>query len=104
MKHVNYLDVEQEEISEAGAHGISLRTVIGKADGAPNYIMRIFNFEADGASPSHSHPWEHEVFIISGTGTVDVDGKTTSLKQGDVVYIPPNAEHCFRTTEPMEML
>lgn len=104
MKHVNYLDVYGEQVGEAGAHGVSLRTVIGEADGAPNFFMRVISFEADSASPSHSHGWEHEAFIISGTGTVEVEGKTTSLKQGDVIYIPPNADHCFQTTEPMEML
>ena len=103
-KHVNYLAVSGEQVGEAGAHGVSLRTVIGEADGAPNFFMRVISFEADSASPSHSHAWEHEAFIISGTGTVEVQGKTTSLKQGDVIYIPPNADHCFQTTEPMEML
>jgi len=104
MKHINYLDVDGEQLSEAGAHGIVLRTVISEADGAPNFFMRVISFEADSASPSHSHAWEHEAFIISGTGTVEVEGETITLKQGDVVYIPPNAEHCFQTTEPMEML
>ncbi len=104
MKHINYLDAEAQEVSEAGAHGIKMRTVIGATDGAPNFYMRVVSFDADSASPSHSHPWEHENFVVSGKGTLEVEGKTAELKPGDVTYVPPNAEHCFRTTEPMEML
>ena len=104
MKHINYLEVEPQKVSEAGAHGIKMRTVIGEADGAPNFYMRVVTFDANAASPNHSHPWEHEIFIMSGRGTFEVDGKELELKQGDVIYVPPNAEHCLRTTEPMEML
>jgi len=104
MKHIHYLDEEAIEHTEAGAHGIKMRTVIGEKDGAPNFHMRVISFESGGESPDHSHPWEHENFIISGKGTLEVDGKTVDLKPGDVTFVPPNAHHHFRATEPMEML
>jgi len=104
MKHIHYLDEEAIEHTEAGAHGIKMRTVIGEKDGAPNFHMRVISFEPGGESPDHSHPWEHENFIISGKGTLEVDGKTVDLKPGDVTFVPPNAHHHFRATEPMEML
>lgn len=104
MKHINYLEVKPEEITEEGAHGVKLRTVIGEKDGAPNFFMRVFTFDANAESPKHSHPWEHEVFIISGGGSLEVNGKTVNLKAGDVAYVPPNADHCFRTAVPMVML
>jgi len=104
MKHMHYLDVKEEQIREAGAHGISLRTIIGAEDGAPNFFMRVLSFEGNSASPRHSHPWEHEAFILSGSGTLEVEGKKEALKKGDFVYIPPNADHCFQTRGPMEML
>ena len=103
-KHIHYLDEEAIEMTEAGAHGIKMRTVIAEEDGAPNFLMRVISFQANAASPNHSHPWEHETFVISGNGIIEVDGKTVNLKPGDVVYVPPGADHCFRTTEPMELL
>jgi quercetin dioxygenase-like cupin family protein len=52
--------------------------------------------EADGCSPLHTHPWEHEVFILEGEGSV-FDGKTAcALKAGDVVFVPPDELHQFR--------
>ena len=88
MKHVHYLDVPGDQITESGAQGVNLRTVIGEADGAPNFFMRVVSFEAGGSSPSHSHPWEHENFIVSGSGTLEVDGEVVNLKPGDVTYVP----------------
>ena len=104
MKHVNYLDVEGINVTESGAHGVNLRTVIGEADGAPNFFMRVVTFESDGATPHHSHPWEHENYIVSGEGTLEVDGEVVELKPGDVAYVPPGAEHCYKSSGPMVML
>ena len=104
MKHIHYLDEEAIEMTEEGAHGIKMRWVIAEKDGAPNFYMRIVSFEPGGASPDHSHPWEHENYVISGTGTLEVNGKTVNLKPGDVTFVPPNDHHCFRTTEGMEMI
>ena len=104
MKHIHYLDEKAEEVTEAGANGITLRWVIGEKDGAPNFFMRVITFVPGAQSPNHSHPWEHEIYIIRGEGSVEVDGKTVQLAQGDVVYIPPNANHCFSTTKTMEMI
>jgi quercetin dioxygenase-like cupin family protein len=104
MKHIHYLDEKTEEVTEAGAHGIKIRTVIGEKDGAPNFYMRVVSFEPGGGSPSHSHSWEHETFVLSGKGTAKVDGEMVDLKQGDVVYVPPNAEHHFEASEAMEMI
>lgn len=104
MKHVNYLEVEGKRVEEAGARGVVLRTVIGASDKAPNFHMRVISFEEGGATPRHTHAWEHEVFILKGEGSVEVAGKTVSLKPGDVVFVPPGSAHCFQSALGMEML
>ncbi len=104
MKHINYIEETPVEVKEAGAYGIKLRTVIGEKDGANNFFMRVVTFDKSAASPSHSHPYEHEVFVLSGKGVLAVDGKEVNLKAGDVAYVPPNAHHCFKTQVPMEMI
>lgn len=104
MKHINYLEEPKEEVTAAGAKGVSMRTVIGEKEDAPNFHMRIISFEPDGQSPSHSHDYEHEMYIIKGTGSVEVDGKKYDTKPGDVVYIPANADHHFNADEGMEMV
>ena len=104
MKHINYQDEIPEEITVDGAKGVKMRTVIGKKDGASNFDMRIISFEPGGQSPNHSHDYEHEICIIKGQGSVEVDGKKVDLKPGDVVYVPANADHHFQAQDGLEMV
>ena len=84
MKHIHYLDQEAEEVSIDGAHGTVMRHVITEKDGAPNFNMRVITMEPGGQSPNHNHSWEHEMFVLSGKGMGEVDGKTVDLRPNTV--------------------
>jgi quercetin dioxygenase-like cupin family protein len=75
--------------------GVQVREMITAQDGAPTFAMRVFDVTAGAATPYHTHAWEHEVYIVSGTGWVRAGGKETLFKPGDSVYIAPNEQHCF---------
>lgn len=104
MKHIHYLDQEPEKAEADGAKGAVIRHLITEKDGAPNFNMRVVSIESGGQSSNHSHPWEHEFFILSGRGIGEVDNKEEGLKQGDVVYVPPDTQHCLRAIEAMEVI
>jgi len=97
MKLFHHLDVEAETAKEE-AYKLKVRWLITKNMGAENFAMRLFEMEPGGYSPLHSHPWEHEVFILEGEGTVFGDGKEHKFKAGDVIFIPPNEKHQFKNT------
>lgn len=82
------------------------RVLIGPEQGARNFVMRLFTVGAGGRSPYHTHDWEHEVFILSGKGTVKSDSGSTLVSAGDFVYVPPNEEHQFLNAgaDPFEFL
>jgi len=65
MKHIHYLDQEPEKVEIDGAKGASMRHLITEKDGAPNFNMRVLSIERGGQGPNHSHPWEHEFFVLS---------------------------------------
>jgi quercetin dioxygenase-like cupin family protein len=59
-----------------------------------------------GYTPRHSHPYEHEVFVLEGAGVV-FEGETAHpLKAGDVVFVVPGEVHQFRNTgdRPLKFL
>ncbi|MGE4298126.1 MAG: cupin domain-containing protein [Desulfovibrionaceae bacterium] len=104
-KRIHYKDVLPEIMGEQhGAKDIAMRTVIGPQDGAPNFHMRILTFGPGGHSPSHSHPWEHENFVVSGNGELEVDGTVYPLAPGDVAFVPPDRHHQFRSAQGMELM
>lgn len=54
----------------------------------------------DGAVAAHRHLHSQEtVYVISGKGTLEVEGGTRDLEAGDLVVIPPNTVHGFVPTD-----
>jgi quercetin dioxygenase-like cupin family protein len=96
MQVKEYSAIKATHINNDAAKGIAARVVIGKADGAPNFCMRVFEIAAGGNTPRHSHDWEHEMFIHSGEGEVYGKGMWTKIKVGGVVFVPANEEHQLR--------
>jgi quercetin dioxygenase-like cupin family protein len=96
MKVIHYADVPAEPME--GLPGITVRWAIRAADGAPRFALRVFEVEPGHGSPQHTHWWEHEVFILAGTGVVWTPEGETPLHPGHVVFVPPEVEHQFRNT------
>jgi len=92
VKVFNYRQVEAEQ-AEEGAEKLKVRWLLTKGVGAENFVMRLFEMEQNGFSPLHSHPWEHEVFILEGRGLVIGGEREREFGEGDVIFIPPNEKH-----------
>jgi len=73
------------------------RVLVGPKDDAP-FSMRRFTIGVGGCSPYHTHPWEHEVYILSGKGQVKFAGGSQDVGPGDFAYVPSNDEHQFVNT------
>lgn len=93
-----------QPVQMEGASGVRMAMMVGRGDGAPHFAMRSFRVEAGGHTPRHSHDYEHEVFIVQGGGEVLLEGAFRPVRAGDVVYVPADAEHQFRTSEGMRFL
>ena len=61
-------------------------------DNPTTCTMTYSEIAADATSAHHIHPWEHEVYIIKGSGTLICDGKEFPVKEGDGILIPGFAE------------
>ena len=95
MNVFNYETVDSKEV-EDGASKVKVKWLITKGMGANNFAMRLFEVKPGGYSPLHTHPWEHEVFILKGEGVVFDGEKTTPFKADDVVFIPSEERHQFK--------
>jgi len=95
MKVSPYKNVEAKDAGE-GTSRLTVRWLITKDIGAPNFAMRLFEMKPSGHSPLHTHDWEHELFILEGTGVAIGGNEEKKFKPGDAIFIPPNEKHQFR--------
>ena len=96
MKVLNYKDMEATPVTHEEAEGVTIRRLIAKEDGAPNFAMRLFEVESGGHTPLHTHAWEHEVFVLDGEGIVWKEGVETPIGPGTAVFVPPGEKHSFK--------
>lgn len=95
MKIVHYTEVPAE--NPAGeTRGVTIRWAISEADGAPNFYMRVFEIAPGGYSPLHRHPWEHEIYILSGDGEVAREDEGFAVRPGTAIFIPAEETHQIR--------
>ena len=105
-KVCHYSEVPAEIFGDE-APGVSIRWVIDEEkDGAPVYALRVIEVAPGGHTPDHTHPFEHENFIMEGQGRVQIAGKWFEVTVGDIVFVPPNTQHTYVNTgdEPFKFL
>jgi len=98
--------MEGQAMPIPGADKVTMRMLLGRADGAPTFAMRHFTVDAGGHTPQHQHNYEHGIHVVGGRGTVEVDGEPREIAAGDSLFIEPNVMHQFRADqgEPLQFL
>lgn len=90
----DYRDVLKEPVGEDK----SIRWLIGEPEGAPNFAMRVIEFEPGAVFETHQHPYEHEIFVLEGRGVVHTADAEKEMRPGIAIYVPPSEPHGYRNT------
>ncbi|MCP9754060.1 cupin domain-containing protein [Lacihabitans sp. CCS-44] len=61
-------------------------------------------FEAGGIGAMHSHPHTQASYVASGKFDITIDGKTKTLKGGDVYFVPSDLVHGAVCLEAGELI
>ncbi len=93
MKIIQYKEAEIKTYPGDTGKGTVGRVVIGKADGANKFCMRVFELAPGVHTSKHAHDWEHEVFVHAGRGGILRNGEWASFEAGTVIFIPGGEEH-----------
>jgi len=93
-----YNEVEASPVNIDGVKNVSIRWLIGKDSKAPNFYLRHFEIEPGGHTPRHTHPWEHEVYVLEGKGRLNTSDKSFTLEKGSFALVMPDEEHQFENT------
>ncbi|MFB3882327.1 MAG: cupin domain-containing protein [Armatimonadota bacterium] len=98
MRVVHSREVAAQPVQEEGARNATVRWLLSRPEGAPNFAMRLFELQPGGSTPLHSHAWEHEVFVLEGAAEVVTSAGPAALAAGDAVLVLPDEQHQFRNT------
>ncbi|MHC4264910.1 MAG: cupin domain-containing protein [Planctomycetota bacterium] len=98
MKVVKSSEVQKVKVEMDGAKDVEVRWLITRDDGASNFAMRMFELQPGGRTPLHTHPHEHEVFIVEGNGVFVCEGSEYEFGPEHVIFAPPLSQHQFRNT------
>jgi quercetin dioxygenase-like cupin family protein len=97
MKIVHSSEVQPQPVTESGASNTTIRWLLSRPEGAPNFAMRLFELDPGGSTPLHEHAWEHEVFILEGRAEVVQDTGPTPIAPGDAILLMPGERHQIRS-------
>jgi quercetin dioxygenase-like cupin family protein len=95
MKIDKAQNVPAGPVKEKEAKGVKMRVLVSDKEGAPNFIMRVFEIEPGGHTLYHTHPWEHEVYVLEGKGHVRQKGKDHPVERDSFALVAPDEEHQF---------
>ncbi len=75
--------------------GISVKMLVDRGFGADLLTMFTVDYELGGAAQAHDHPFEEAYFFLAGEVEAELDGKSYTLRQGDVVFAGVGSVHGF---------
>lgn len=70
-------DLQRHDLSAPGREVIQVRV----------------DFDPGYAAPKHTHPGEEIIYVIEGTLEYQIDGKPSTVKAGDVLFVPAGTVH-----------
>lgn len=87
-------EVPLEKVQE----GIGIRWLIAEKDGAPNFAMRLIEIEPGVVFEPHHHPYEHEIYVVAGQGTITGPEGEAKMEPGTALFVPADEIHGYRNT------
>ena len=78
--------------------GISVKMLVDRNFGASLLTMFTVDYEIGGAAQAHDHPFEETYFFLAGVIEAEFDGRTYSLRGGDIAFAGVGSVHGFYNT------
>ena len=96
------------------AHGFAIREVQERLESAnggyeivhrsPGLEIGVYVLVAPAADGQQPHDNDEAYVVLSGRGTLEVEGKSFSVSEGDALFVEAGAEHHFTGYESLAVL
>lgn len=88
----NIEQVNLVQVNDPQANGVFMAVLTPEKG---SFVMRYFKVMPGGNTPHHSHPWEHQVFVLEGEGVAVIEDVEVKLSKGTFIFVEPNKRHQF---------
>ena len=93
------VQMSQTQVADSGPWGVFRRHFGGSTTATADVLSGVVELKpGQEPHPPHTHPDEEFLYVIEGSGTWSLEGRTIPLKTGDVLYTAPNDEHGLKNT------
>ena len=82
------------------SNSIVSKTLVKKDTGT----LTFFAFDKGEGLSEHTAPFDAVVQILDGEAEITIDGKTQTVKTGEMVVMPANIPHALQAKEKFKML
>jgi quercetin dioxygenase-like cupin family protein len=76
-----------------GLQGVTIRWLWAEQDGVPNFALRLFEVQPGASTFFHTHPYEHELYVLSGQAVLRSKDGERALAANDTAFVPENEGH-----------
>ncbi len=92
---------------------IFLRDAVSYQDGSivsrqilkkPNGNITLFAFDKEQSLTEHTSPFEAVVNIVEGEMEIKIGGEPHTIKEGEIIVLPPNVPHGLTAQQKTKML
>jgi mannose-6-phosphate isomerase-like protein (cupin superfamily) len=66
--------------------------------------LGVYVLLAPDADRQQPHSYDEVYVVLEGSGTLEVEGEETPLREGESLFVPAGAEHRFTSYEQLSLL
>lgn len=98
--------IENSKLPRAALPGIDHVTLAGSAQGLRRLSVWRQSLAPGSATPPHRHDCEEVVLVLTGRGTLHIDGQARDFGPDTTLVVPPDVPHMIANTgdQPLEVL
>ncbi len=85
-------------------HAFGEKTLVHDPSYTTAYSMTMARFAPGIASKRHVEKWNHAIYVMDGTGEVEIDGKTWPLSTGTLIKVKAGEWHTISNTGSGNMI
>ncbi|MFC1937914.1 cupin domain-containing protein [Chloroflexota bacterium] len=79
-------------ISDTHSKSVKIEVILDMPP-AKEFRIHITRFQPGAGANPHSHEWEHAMYIMKGTGKVEIQGEEAIVSAGMLAFVPQDAIH-----------